>query len=53
MPSGTCSTAPSSASMVFSATIGSRSGQASVPKSGWSAKRAKLAAAGSVDRSAR
>ena len=36
--------APSSASIVFSATIGSRSGRASVPNAGSSAKRAKRAA---------
>ena len=40
-PAGIVRIAPSSASMVFSATIGSRSGQDSSPKSGWSAKRAK------------
>ena len=42
-------TAPSSASMVFNATIGSRSGQLRVPKSGWSAKRAKPAGGSEKD----
>ena len=52
-PSATESDAPSSASIVFSATIGSLSGRASVPNAASSAKRVNRSAAGNADSSAR
>ena len=52
-PSATESDAPSSASIVFSATIGSLSGRPSVPNAASSAKRVNLSVAGNADNSGR